>query len=438
MELGTRNSGLETGSGELRTGDPEAVGALVDHLFRQHAGRMLATLTRLLGSRNLALAEEVVQDALITALQQWPFQGIPDNPSAWLVQVAKNRALDRLRRDRSFGEKERDVVAAFESRVAHPDPERPFEDDELCMMFMACHPDVPREARVALTLKTVGGFSVAEIAQAFLAQEPTIAQRLVRVKKFIREREIPLDLPVVSEMPARLDSVLEVLYLMFNEGYAAHSGESLVRHDLVSEAVRLTRMLTRHPATRVPTVHALLALMLLQAARIPARADADGDLFVLEEQDRSAWDGPMIADGLRHLDASAHGDEITAYHLQAGIAAAHAVAPTYGATDWREIVSLYDALLDVEPSPIVALNRAIALSRAEDAAAGLRALEPLRDDPSLARYVLFHATLGELSREVGDRAAAERHYQAALTHQSSAPARRFIERRLGTIRDFGP
>ena len=402
---------------------------------------MLATLARLLGSRNLALAEEVVQEALVTALQQWPFQGVPDNPSAWLVQVAKNRALDRLRRDRSFTARERDIVTAFESRAsaalgpaaASLELAPPFEDDELCMMFMACHPAIPRESRVALTLKTVGGFGVSEIACAFLAQEAAIAQRLVRVKRLIRDRDIPLDIPVASEMPARLESVLEVLYLMFNEGYSAHSGESLVRHDLVHEAIRLTGMLTRHPATAVPKTHALLSLMLLQAARIPARAGDDGGLFVLEEQDRSVWDRTMIADGLRHLDASARGDEVTAYHLQAGIAAAHAVSPTWAATDWREIVSLYDALLDLEPSPIVALNRAIALSRVEGAASGLRALDQVEGDPTLGRYVLYHVTLGELSREAGDMAAARRHFQTAVGLPASGPARRFIERKLGTL-----
>jgi RNA polymerase sigma-70 factor (ECF subfamily) len=421
-----------------------AVDALVDHLFRQHAGRMLATLTRLLGSRNLALAEEVVQEALLTALQQWPFQGVPANPSAWLIQVAKNRALDRLRRDRRFSERERDVIATFESRAlpardaGAQDAARPFEDDELCMMVMACHPEIPREARVALTLKTVGGFSVAEIARAFLAQESTIAQRLVRVKKLIRDRNIPLDLPVASDMAPRLDSLLEVLYLMFNEGYAAHAGDSLVRHDLVHEAIRLARLLARHSVTDTPKTHALLALMLLHAARIPARSGADRDVFVLEEQDRTAWDRALMADGLRHLDASARGDHISSYHLQAGIAACHAVAPSYAETDWAEILSLYDALLDVEPTPIVALNRAIALSRAHGAAAGLRALAPLQDDPTLSRYYLFHATLGELTSETGDLAASARHYAAALALPSSNPVRRFLQRKLAETGRDGP
>ena len=301
------------------------------------------------------------------------------------------------------------------------------------MMFMTCHPEIPRESRLALTLKTVGGFSVPEIAQAFLAQEATVAQRLVRVKRLLRERNVPLEIPVASEMPSRLDSVLDALYLMFNEGYAAHSGESLVRHDLVHEAIRLTRMLTQHPATALPKTHALMALMLLQAARIPARADAEGDLFVLEEQDRRTWDRVLIADGLRHLDASAKGREVTAYHLQAGIAAAHAVSPTYAETNWSEIVSLYDALLDLEPSPVVALNRAIALSRVQGPDAGLLALEPLRADPTLERYVLFHATLGELSREAGDFAGAERHYRAALALPSSGPAQRLLKGKLGTL-----
>jgi RNA polymerase sigma-70 factor (ECF subfamily) len=422
------------------------VGVLVDHLFRQHAARMLATLTRLLGSRHLALAEEVVQEALVTALQQWPFSGVPDNPSAWLVRVAKNRALDRLRRDRSFDEKERDIITAFELRAVRAEPSRsfdfarggPFEDDELCMMFMTCHPEIPRESRVALTLKTVGGFSVPEIAQAFLAQEAAVAQRLVRVKRLIRDRDIPLELPVPSEMVGRLESVLEVLYLIFNEGYAAHSGESLVRHDLVHEAIRLTRPLTQHPATALPRTQALLALMLLQAARIPARAGDNGDLFLLEQQDRFTWDRAMIADGLRHLDASARGTEVSAYHLQAGIAAAHAVARTYADTDWAGIVSLYDALLDLEPSPVVALNRAIAVSRAQGPDAGLRELESLREDPTLSRYVLFHATLAELSRETGDVRAAERHYRAALALPSSEPARRFLVKKLRTIGQIGP
>jgi RNA polymerase sigma-70 factor (ECF subfamily) len=411
-----------------------SVDGLVDDLFRQHSGRMMATLTRLLGSRHLALAEEVVQEALVTALQRWPFQGVPDNPSAWLIQVAKNRALDRLRRERSFAEREGDVIRAFESRVSSSEPGRLFEDDELCMMVMACHPDIPRESRVALTLKTVGGFSVAEIARAFLAQEPAIAQRLVRVKKLIRDRDLPFELPVASEMPARLDSVLEVLYLMFNEGYAAHAGESLVRHDLVREAIRLARMLTRHPATDVPHTRALLALMLLQAARIPARADADGDLFVLQEQDRSAWDRTLISDGLRQLDASASGDVVSTYHLQAGIAACHAVAPSYAETNWPEIVSLYDALLDLEPTPVVLLNRAIAVSRVHGATAGLRALEPLSDDPTLSRYYLYHATVGELSREAGDIESAARHFAAALAMTASDPARRFLQRKLSAVR----
>jgi RNA polymerase sigma-70 factor (ECF subfamily) len=422
------------------------LGDLVDHLFRHHAGRMISTLTRLLGSRHLALAEEVVQEALVTALQQWPFSGVPDNPSAWLIQVAKHRALDRLRRDRSFSDKERDVAAVFESRAAAAlgagvdatEWLRPFDDDELCMMFMTSHPEIPRESRVALTLKTVGGFSVAEIAQAFLAQESAIAQRLVRVKRLIRERDIPLALPASGEMEARLESVLEVLYLMFNEGYAAHSGASLVRQDLVHEAIRLTQLLAQHPATAEPRTHALLALMFLQAARIPARADDNGDLFVLEDQDRNAWSRPMIARGLRHLDASAHGPQVTRYHLEAGIAAVHAVAPSYADTDWNEIVSLYDALLDVEPSPIVALNRAIAVSRVHGAAAGLSALAALRGDPALAGYLLFHATLGELSREAGDDRAAERHYRDALALPASEPARRFLRRKLGTIRPPHP
>jgi RNA polymerase sigma-70 factor (ECF subfamily) len=416
------------------------VPALVDHLFRHQAGRMIATLTRIFGPHHIDLAEEVVQEALVKALQQWPYRGVPENPVAWLIQVAKNRALDLLRRETSLREKSEEIVRAFAEQEDAANrrivTERGGEsfpelfDDTLGMIFMACHPEIAREGRVALTLKTVGGFGVSEIARAFLAKEPTVAQRLVRAKRLIREERITFDLPGEAEMSARLDSVLEVLYLLFNEGYTAHAGENLVRADLAQEAIRLCSLLIRHPATDRPKCHALLALMMFQAARLPARVGEGGELALLAEQDRSLWDRRMTYLAYKHLDAAAEGDEFTEYHLQAAIAACHAAASSYRLTDWAEIVRLYDLLVALNPSPVVALNRAVAVAKWKGAEAGLRAIEDIVQHPALQHYYLLPATLGEFWREMGDVKKAADFYRQALNHPCSEPERRFLSKRL--------
>jgi RNA polymerase sigma-70 factor (ECF subfamily) len=413
--------------------------ALVDHLFRHQAGRMIATLTRIFGPRHIDLAEEVVQEALVKALQQWPYRGVPENPLAWLIQVAKNRALDLLRRDASLREKSEEIVRAFaaqeefanrriETERGGPLPE--LFDDTLGMIFMACHPTIPREGRVALTLKTVGGFGVSEIARAFLAKEPTVAQRLVRAKRLIRDEGLTFDLPGEAEMSARLDSVLEVLYLLFNEGYTAHAGENLVRADLAQEGIRLCSLLVRHQATNRPKCHALLALMMFQAARLPARVGEGGELTLLSEQDRSMWDRRMIYLAYKHLDAAAEGDEFTEYHLQAAIAACHAAASSYELTDWAEIVRLYDLLVALNPSPVVALNRAVAVAKWKGPEEGIRAVEEISRHPALQHYYLLPATLGELWSEMGDERKAADFYRQALQHPCSEPERRFLSKRL--------
>lgn len=413
-----------------------SVGRLVDHLFRHQAGQMVSTLTRIFGPRHLDLAEEVVQDALLKALQQWPYRGIPDHPSAWLIQVAKHRALDVLRRDASLREKSETLVEVFAAQeaLAYERSERGHYgevlDDELSMIFMACHPAIPREGRVALTLKTVGGFGVGEIARAFLSKDATIAQRLVRAKRLIREEEITFELPSTTEMSARLDSVLEVLYLLFNEGYTAHRGENLVRADLCEEAIRLCSLVTQHPATNQPKCHALLALMLFQAARLPARVSEGGEIFLLAEQDRTLWDRRLISLGFFHFDQSAEGDEFTEYHLQAGIAACHAAAANYELTDWAQIVRLYDQLLALNPSPVVALNRAVAVAKWQGPEAGIRALEEISEHPALNHYYLLPATLGELWRELGQAEKAASYYRQALDCPCSEPERRFLSKQL--------
>jgi len=345
----------------------QEIDGLVDHLFRHRAGQMVATLTRIFGPENLPLAEEVVQEALVSALTQWSFHGVPDNPAGWLFRVARNKALDQLRRQKTLLKKEPEIVAAL-SRVEIENNER---DDTLSMMLMCCHPAIPEESRIALTLKTVGGFSVDEIAHAFLAQKATIAQRLVRAKKVLRDCGIGL-----QPDPSHLPSLLKVIYLMFNEGYTAHEGDALVRSDLCDEAIRLATLLLEW-RTGNPACHALLSLMLLQAARLPARVDACGDIATLAEQDRSRWNQQLIASGMRHLAASASGDEMTTYHIEAAIAACHAVAPSFEETDWQRIVSLYDDLLDINPSPVAALNRAVAVAMAEGPGSGIRAVESI-------------------------------------------------------------
>jgi len=409
----------------------------VAHLFRRQAGQMVATLTRRLGSRHLEVAEDAVQDALMTALQQWPFRGVPDQPEAWLFQVAKNRALDRLRHVRMASDKAPvvalEMAAATEPAVTSAllrEELPPVEDDQLGLIFLVCHPSLPADARVALALKLAGGFSVGEIARAFLVQDSTVAQRLVRAKRALRECDAGFGMPAPGELTPRLDSVLESLYLMFNEGYAATSGDVLVRDDVAAEAIRLTRLVADHPATTAPRAWALLSLMLLHAARFPARVDSGGSLFLLRDQDRSKWSRQAIAEGMRALDRASSGDTISAFHLEAGIAACHAVAPSWEATDWPQILGLYDELLALTRSPVVAVNRAIALSRVEGALSGLAALEAIPDRAALDRYPLLPAVQAELWREAGDLDRAAACYRTALGLARSTPEHNWLTSRL--------
>ncbi len=413
-------------------GQPDAH-LLVAHLFRHQAGKIVATMTRLFGSRYLDLAEDVVQDALVKALQQWPFTGIPENPAGWLTLVAKNRALDLLRRDSSLELKVAELERSLTPSSPAADNSCEAEmDDQLALILMCSHPALAIECQVALTLKLACGFSTAEIARAFLTPEATIAQRLVRAKRQIREQGIGIDAADTKLMPDRLESVLRVIYLLFNEGYGATSGNELVRADLCGEAIRLCTLALHH-GFRLPAVHAVLALMLLQAARLPARTQADGTLAILAEQDRAMWDQRLIAGGLRHLESSAAGDTLTAYHLQAEIAAIHATAKSDLDTDWAGIAVLYEQLYLLEPTPIVALNRAIARSRSEGPLAGIRALAEIESHPALRHYHLFSAVGAELWKQIGDLPRAADAYRSALSCPCTEPERRFLELQLQLI-----
>jgi RNA polymerase sigma-70 factor (ECF subfamily) len=409
---------------------------LVDHLFRNRAGQMVAWLTRIFGAAHLDLAEEVVQDALVKALQQWPYTGVPDNPAGWLFRVARNRALDILRRSAAFHDRAPEIAAELE-RVTDLDTadDHIVDDDELRMVFMCCHPALNRDGRVALSLKTAGGFSVAEIASAFLASEATVAQRLVRAKRTLRELGVGLELPRGAELTARVDSVLEVIYLLFNEGYNAHAGEALVRHDLCGEALRLGRLVALSSQITAPAAHALVALMAFQAARLPARTDANGEMVLLEEQDRSLWDRRLVAMGFAHFERSAQGPDMTAYHVQAAIAAVHAGAATAAETNWDRILELYDDLIELNPSPIIALNRAVALSKVDGARVALDALAAIEDDEVLSNYYLLPSVKGRLFIELGERGAAAECYRRALARPCTEPERRFLLRRLHACTD---
>ena len=397
----------------------------VDDLFRHSAGQMVSALTRLLGPERLDLAEEVVQDALVKALETWPYRGVPDNPRGWLFTVARNRALDLLRRDANFAARI-DTIEAF-SANGRSESSDPLADDELAMLFLCCDPALSREAQVALALKTVGGFSVNEIAAAFLAEPPTIAQRIVRAKRTLVEHDVQFEL-LNARARERLPAVLDVLYLMFTEGYAAHEGENLTRDELCGEAIRLARLLVANQNTALPVTHALLSLLLLQASRLRAREDDAGGLVLLAQQDRALWDRALIVEGLEHLERSAHGDRITPYHTQAAIAACHAVAD--GEPDWPYILELYDQLMQLAPSSVVQLNRAIAVAHVHGPEAGIADLEKLATDPALRRYYLLPAALGFLWCQAGHPQEAAAYYRRALELPCNAAERRFLQQRL--------
>jgi RNA polymerase sigma-70 factor, ECF subfamily len=403
----------------------DALGA-VERAFREGSGRAVATLIR--ATRDFDLAEEAVQDAFETAIRTWPQRGVPDNPEAWIVTTARNRAIDRLRRDR-VGREKTEAAAQITELESIGDGVQEIPDDRLRLLFTCCHPALAMEARVALTLRTVGGLSTREIARAFLVPEPTLGQRLTRAKRKIKEAGIPYRVPPRDLLPERVDGVLAVLYLVFNEGYAATEG-GLLRAELCDEAIRLTKLVDR----LLPDdeeVAGLIALMLLQHARRDARTDAAGDLVLLEDQDRSRWDHGMIDEGLALLERGVR--HPGAYRLQAEIAACHARAPRPEDTDWPQIATLYGRLVALQPSPVVELNRAAAVAMADGPESGLRLLGPL--GPQLDRYQPFHSARAELLRRADRTDEAADSYRRALELTANDAERRFLERRLAALQD---
>lgn len=401
---------------------------VADDLFRREGARLVATLAAHLGTHRLQLAEDAVQEALVRALQTWPYRGIPDNPAAWLAQVAKNLALDALRREQTWQRKEAQITAEQERWLTHDEPaDAPhLVDDTLRMLFVCFHPQLTIEAQLALALRTVCGMSPAEIAAAFLTSEAAIAKRLVRARQQIRDLHLPFAVPDASELPQRLDGVLAALYLLFNEGYKASSGDRLIREELCHEAIRLTRLLAAHSVTVEPATKALLSLMCLNAARIKARTSADGEIVRLHHQDRSQWDAALIQEGILALGAASTGARISPYHLEAGIAACHCLAADEASTDWARILSLYDQLLLLKPTPIVAMNRTVALARLHGPQVGLEALESIPNRHTIQAQHLYHAIRASFTAKLGQPAEAQAAYRRAAALAQCEAEREFL------------
>lgn len=402
---------------------------VADDLFRREGARLVASLAAHLGTHRLQLAEDAVQEALVRALQTWPYRGIPENPAAWLTQAAKNLALDTLRREQTWQRKEAQITAEQERWLMREEPieESHLSDDTLRMLFVCFHPQLSIEAQLALALRTVCGLSPAEIGAAFFISEAAIAKRLVRARQLIRELRLPFAVPSADELTPRLDGVLAALYLLFNEGYKASSGDRLIREELCHEAIRLARLLTAHAATARPASHALLALMCLNAARLRARVGPAGEIVRLHHQDRSQWDTALIHEGIHALGAASTGEQISPYHLEAGIAACHCLAADEASTDWARILSFYDQLLLLKPTPIVAMNRSVAVARLHGPRAGLEALEGIRDRHSLETQHLYHAIRASFIAKLGHPAEARAAYQLAAQLAHCEAEREFLE-----------
>jgi RNA polymerase sigma-70 factor (ECF subfamily) len=403
----------------------------VSAVYLADSRRVLATLIRLLG--DFDVAEEALHDAFRAALEQWPREGVPANPRAWLVSAGRFKAIDALRRRARFDALDEEGAAAdlaVEDEAAWADPEA-VEDDRLRLIFTCCHPALAPEAQIALTLREVCGLTTEEIARAFLTPAPTLAQRIVRAKTKIRDAGIPYQVPAETELPERLDAVLRVIYLVFNEGYAASSGSTLTRHDLSAEAIRLGRLLVE--LLPQPEARGLLALMLLHESRRATRTSASGELILLEDQDRSRWDQDLIAEGTRLVEQALSSRRVGPYTIQAAIAAVHAGAASADATDWAEIVGLYDVLARADPSPVIALNRAVAVAMRDGPAAGLALIDAILARGELRDYRLAHAARADMCRRLGRTADARASYTRALELTRQEPERRFLERRLAEL-----
>jgi RNA polymerase sigma-70 factor, ECF subfamily len=420
---------------------PEQLSRTIENLYRSESGRVLATLVRLLG--DLDLAEESMHEAFAAALESWPQAGIPDKPRPWLISTARFKAIDGMRRRARFDSAQTDLALYLEAHISEvPDEDEEIEDDRLRLIFTCCHPALPPEGQVALTLREVCGLTTEEIARAFLVTPATLAQRIVRAKAVIRDKAIPYQVPTPQELPDRLDAVLQVIYLVFNEGYSAAAGAEVTRAELTGEAIRLGRLLTElQPEPEVPKpeipeaeIRGLLALMLLQESRRAARTSPTGELILLENQDRSLWNREQIAEGLVLVEKALKSRRFGAYTLQAAIAAVHAEAESVAATDWRQIAAIYDQLVRIQPSPVVHLNRAVAIAMRDGPEAGLAHIDAVLEHGELANYYLAHSARADMYRRLGRTAEARSSYEKAMALTQQEPERQFLQERIRQLK----
>jgi RNA polymerase sigma factor (sigma-70 family) len=408
----------------------------VDHLFRHECGKLVSVLTKLFGPQNLQLAEDVVQDTLLTALSNWKINGLPQNPSAWLFTAARNKAVDVLRQQKRKDEFSKSITPLLQSEytlaptVKEMVNTNTIDDDQLRMMFVCCHPSLSAEAQVSLILKTLCGFSVTEIAKAFITVYDTIEKRLYRARQTFRENNVQFELPAAADLDSRVESVLMAIYLLFNEGYNSTNHEYLIRNDLMNEAMRMCELICRNEKVNHANAHAVMALMCFTASRNDARLDAEGNILLLKQQDRSKWNRALIETGVFHLEESAAGETISKYHIEAGIAYEHAQARDYHHTNWNNILHCYNLLYELYPTPIIALNRAIVISELSGAAEGINAIENIQQLSSLKNYYLLPATLGELHWQLKHYDKAKIYFEEAITLTQSAIEKKLLQQKL--------
>jgi RNA polymerase sigma factor (sigma-70 family) len=411
---------------------------LVDHLFRHEAGRMIAVLSRIFGIHNLELAEDVVQEAFLKAMQTWKFENIPNNPAGWLMQTARNKAIDIIRRQQNFkqlsGEVSRQLEYETEHTVQQFFSENEIADSQLQMIFACCHPSLKQEDQVALTLKTVSGFGVAEISRALLTNESSVQKRLYRAKQFIKENQVQLEIPGGRELQSRLDTVYTVLYLLFNEGYNSLKADELIRKDLCMEAMRLCLLLTQHELAQMPAAFGLLSLMCFQSSRFESRLDENNSIILLEEQDRSKWDRQLINLGYFYLEKSSRGDQLTVYHIESAIAAEHCMAPTFEETNWKRMLKLYDLLMEKKRTPVVVLNRAVVLAQLGHADIALREILQINDiERLLQTQYMYNAVLGDLYLKMNDYDNAKKYLNKAFQLTTSQAEKKLIGEKLTLV-----
>jgi RNA polymerase sigma factor (sigma-70 family) len=421
--------------------DNLAIHKLTDHLFRHESGKMVSVLTKIFGTENLETAEDVVQQTFIDAMQVWKFKGVPDNPSAWLFRVAKNKAIDVIRKNKhsvhyDFSDNERILLKSeytLTSAMENLWKQEAIQDDMLRMMFACCHSGISAESQITLILKTLCGFSTAEIAKAFITSEDTVSKRLYRTKEFFREQKIKLQIPNTNELKQRTDSVLNSIYLLFNEGYNSSHSDNLIREDLIDEAMLLCKLLTENKNTQIPETFALMALMCFHSSRSDSRLTPEGEIILLDQQDRSKWNLDLISEGNAYMNKAAFGNKISSYHIEAAIAFEHCVAHKFETTNWQRILELYDWLCKESPSEITEINRTVVILKLHGATAALTALSKLKDSAKFQNYYLYHSLLGEIYRTQNDALRAKKHYEKAIELTHSDKEKKLLLEKVKTI-----